>query len=187
MTRFAILRHGITAWNLEHRIQGRTDIPLCDAGRAALAGLTVPPPWPTARWLSSPMGRAVETANLLGARDLAIEPRLIETYWAGFEGKLLAEITPEGTGLHARAPGGESPADVQARLRLLLADLARDGRPAIAVAHKGVVRALLSLATGWDMTVKAPVRLDWRCLHVFALAADGAPALVQANVPLVAA
>ncbi|HAM46589.1 MAG TPA: histidine phosphatase family protein, partial [Alphaproteobacteria bacterium] len=38
MTLLAFIRHGRTGWNAEKRIQGRTDIPLSDAGRAELRG-----------------------------------------------------------------------------------------------------------------------------------------------------
>ena len=38
----------------------------------------------------------------------------------------MAEI--EGRGLDFRAPGGESPREVQARIRPLLAEIGRDGR-----------------------------------------------------------
>ena len=31
-----LLRHGKTAWNLEGRYQGRSDIPLCEAGKQEL-------------------------------------------------------------------------------------------------------------------------------------------------------
>ena len=38
-----IMRHGRTDWNVRHKLQGRTDIPLNDEGRmiAAEAGETV--------------------------------------------------------------------------------------------------------------------------------------------------
>lgn len=32
-----ITRHGVTYWNKLHKLQGRTDIPLCDEGRAMAA------------------------------------------------------------------------------------------------------------------------------------------------------
>ena len=37
----------------------------------------------------------------------------------------------------------------------------------VAVTHKGVVKATLGLACDWDLTGKAPVRLDWSCAHRF--------------------
>ena len=44
--------------------------------------------------------------------------------------------------------------------------------------------SVLALATGWDMTGRQPVKLDWRCLHFFTAWGD-AIALVRPNVPLV--
>ena len=32
MTRLVIVRHGETAWNAEHRVQGQLDVPLNDTG-----------------------------------------------------------------------------------------------------------------------------------------------------------
>ena len=37
----------------------------------------------------------------------------------------------------------------------------------VAVTHKGVIKATLGLACDWDLTGKAPVRLDWACAHRF--------------------
>ena len=54
----------------------------------------------------------------------------------------------------------------------------------VAVTHKGVIRAVLSAATGWDMTEPPPLSLDWTCAHVFDLDDGGHLELHIANVPL---
>ena len=45
--------------------------------------------------------------------------------------------------------------------------------PAVAVSHKAAIRALLALATGWNMLGRPPHKLDWRSLHFFAAREDG--------------
>jgi len=56
--------------------------------------------------------------------------------------------------------------------------------PIVAVTHNGVLRALLAIATGWDMTGKPPVKLSPATLHRFALSNDGTLAAREWNVPL---
>jgi probable phosphoglycerate mutase len=90
----------------------------------------------------------------------------------------------EATGLDFKPPGGESPRDVQARLQPLLAEIAAAGRPVGAVTHKGVIRAMLALATGWDMRGAAPFHLDWRAAHLFELDREGRPAPLRLNLAL---
>ncbi len=34
--------------------------------------------------------------------------------------------------------------------------------PVVAVSHKAAIRALLALATGWNMLGRPPHKLDWR-------------------------
>jgi broad specificity phosphatase PhoE len=169
--KFILIRHGRTAWNEEGRMQGRADLPLSPVGRAEVLGWRLPGAWADARWLTSPLCRATETAALLTDRPVAIEPRLIEMDWGAFEGHTLAELRAEAPatmaanearGLDFRPAGGESPREVRSRLESLFADLGAD--PAaqaivVCVTHKGVVRAALSLATGWDMLAKPPLRL----------------------------
>jgi probable phosphoglycerate mutase len=161
-----LIRHGRTAWNEQGRMQGRVDLPLSPAGRAEVAGWQLPDGWAGARWLSSPLRRATETAALLTDRLVAIEPRLTEMDWGAFEGRTLAELRAaapaamaanEARGLDFRPDGGESPREVRARLESLLAELT--DAPTVCVTHKGVIRAAVSLATGWDMTSKAPLRV----------------------------
>jgi broad specificity phosphatase PhoE len=192
MTLLAILRHGPTEWSAAKRLQGRSDIPLSPDGRATVASWRLPPELAGGAWLTSPLGRAVETAEILGLAARR-EARLIEMAWGDWEGMTLAELAArpdaalaarEAAGLDLAPPGGESPRQVQARLRPLLAEIARGGVSVGAVSPKGVIRALFALASGWDMLGKAPVRLNWQSAHLFRLDRHGNPAVERLNVAL---
>jgi probable phosphoglycerate mutase len=74
---------------------------------------------------------------------------------------------------------------VQTRVAPLLREIARDLTPAVAVTHKGVIRAVLALATGWDMRGKPPCRLDWGAAHLFRLDPHGRPEIERLNIALV--
>ncbi|MGH6953116.1 MAG: histidine phosphatase family protein [Alphaproteobacteria bacterium] len=193
MTEVALIRHGPTEWNEIGRVQGRSDPSLSEAGRAEVARWTVPKRIATFDWTTSPLRRAVETAELLGRPEARPEPRLVEMHWGEWEGATLAElrtrygdemIENEARGLDFRAPAGESPREVQARVRSWLADVAARGRPTVAVSHKGVIRAMLALATGWDMTTEPPAPIEWAACHVFAVDGVGQPRIVRLNVGL---
>jgi probable phosphoglycerate mutase len=179
MTHVVLIRHGRTAWNAEGRIQGHTDIPLSAAGREALSGCRVPARFGHFRWHASPLARAVETAGLLGAKELTIDARLVELRWGEWEGSTKPDIRErhgeafaenEARGLDFRPPGGESPRELRARLEEWLTDVCAAGAPVVAVTHKGVIQMALALATGWDLVSRAPVRLDWGCAQHFSVA-----------------
>jgi probable phosphoglycerate mutase len=149
-----MIRHGPTAWTEENRIQGHSDIPLSAAGRDMVCGWRVPPDLAAYDWVSSPLSRARETAVLLSGREPAIEPRLKEMSYGEWEGLRLPDLRAElgdemveneARGLDFRPPGGESPGELQDRLRPWLAEVAARGRSTLAVAHHGVLRALFSL------------------------------------------
>lgn len=190
MTWLALIRHGPTEWNALGRMQGRADLPLSDEGRASLARYRLPADWQGWVLLSSPLIRAQETARLLSGRKPVTEAALIEQDWGAWEGRTLADIAESGdeartgTGLDFRPVRGESPRMVQERLKPWLAKLARQDQPTVAVTHKGVIRAVMGLATDWDFMGKPPVRFDWRAGHLFKLAPDGQPAVYQANISL---
>lgn len=178
MIRLALLRHGHTAWNRAGRIQGRSDIALDAEARAGLAALRLPPPWDAADLWSSPLGRAAETARLVSGREPRTDPALTEMNWGDWEGRRGADLLAEpGSGFaHIEdwgwdwtPPGGESPAQVWARLRPWLAGLRRD---AVAVCHIGIMRVLLARAHGWDFDGPAPFRIKRN--RLFVLAVDGA-------------
>lgn len=195
MTTLVLIRHGPTEWNEIGRVQGHTDIPLSAAGRARVKTWRVPAPFLAHHWIASPLARARETAEILSGRAPVLEPRIAEMHWGEWEGETLenlrarygdAMVENEAKGLDFRAVGGESPRDVCARIGAFFADRARHADHAVAVSHKGVIRAALALATGWDMTGKPPADLDWNCAHEFAVAADGSIRPLRLNIPLAA-
>jgi probable phosphoglycerate mutase len=188
------IRHAPTDWNREKRLQGRTDIPLGEAGEAAARNWVMSTDWRGYRVISSPLQRARRTAEILFPdREIAIEPRLIEIAFGEWEGKVLAELRAlpggdakarESLGLDFTAPGGETPRAVQHRLQPLLAEIAMAQQPTIAVAHKAVIRALMSLATGWQMLGKPPLKLKDGTAHLFLLNKSGDPRVEQLNIAL---
>ncbi|HEX6792904.1 MAG TPA: histidine phosphatase family protein [Casimicrobiaceae bacterium] len=222
----AFLRHASTAWNADRRMQGHADIALDSAGRAEAATWRLPADLHERRradprrelrphggqrrreaaslggsyepieWISSPLGRAIETATIIGGRTPRIEPALIEMDWGEWEGARLDDLQARygeafaanaRRGLDFRPPGGESPRDVMTRVARWLASLDMRGPPIVAVSHNGVLRALLAIATGWDMTGKPPVKLQPAALHRFAVAPGGKLDIVEWNVRLAVA
>jgi broad specificity phosphatase PhoE len=189
MTLLALVRHMPTAWNVAGRLQGRADQPL----DPATPDWRVPPALAGFRWLSSPLRRATDTAARLGIDDFEIEPRLTEMDWGDWEGRILAELRAglgramaenEAAGLDFRPPGGESPRDVQERLKPLLVELAVAGRATAAITHKGVIRAVYGFAVGWDMCSKPPHRLSSAAAHLFRLDGAGVPAIERLNIAM---
>lgn len=132
--------------------------------------MRIPSSWRRIPWYSSPLSRCRETAALLGVADPRVTPLLAETRWGDFEGMTLAEVEAEirrsglspDRGLDLLPPGGESPRQVRQRLRTWLGTLPPDLPALVAVTHKGVIRAAISLATGWDMMSPFPRTVDWR-------------------------
>lgn len=192
MTLVAFIRHGDTEWNRRGLIQGSSDIELDEQGRAVVETWTVPIELSGFDWLASPMKRAHETARILRGRDCPTDPRLVEMSWGDWEGRTVPELRAElgdlmkaweAKGLDFQGPNGESPRMVQQRVKPLLIELALLGRPTVMVAHRGLIRAVYALATGWDMVSKIDRPRD-DCAHLFWLDRDGHPSLHTLNLPL---
>ena len=187
MTRLALLRHADTAWSAAGRIQGRADVPILPQPKLAPEKNS----FTGFRIVTSPLSRCVQTAALLGAPDAAREPRIIEMDWGEWQGRTLAELREElgmamaeneARGLDFRPSGGETPREVVERIKPWLRELAAAAIDTLAVTHRGVIRAVLAEATGWDMRGKPPVRLDWHAVHVFTLDRLGRPSVERLNV-----
>lgn len=193
MTKLALIRHGPTLYNETHRLQGLRDVPLSEQGRAQIQGYGVPPELQGFTWISSPLTRASETAQLLTSGPVESDSRLVEMDWGSWEGRTVNDLRAElgqtmqeneDRGLDFCPANGESPREVLQRVRPLLAEIGRNGRNTAAVTHKGVIRAVYAAALDWDMLGSPPHKLDWFCTHVFAVNDRGTPKVLALNIPL---
>jgi broad specificity phosphatase PhoE len=159
------VRHGLTDWNAEGRLQGRHDIPLNDHGRVQ-AGLSADilrdqfaregrAPGDFA-YVSSPLVRASETMELMRVElglersGYHVEPRLAEIAFGAWEGLTYRDVLArdkdvvdrrEGDKWGFRPPGGETYGEVALRVGEWYASLDRD---TVVSAHGGTARALIA-------------------------------------------
>jgi alpha-ribazole phosphatase len=156
MAELWLVRHGQTDWNVEGRYQGQSDVPLNEAGlnQARLLAESLRGSHFDALYCSD-LKRASRTAEILGQElglPVIVDHRLREICQGEWEGLLVDEIARrfsasvsawENRTREVRAPGGESVAEVAARVA--------QAADAIALAHPGqrilIVSHGLALAT----------------------------------------
>jgi 2,3-bisphosphoglycerate-dependent phosphoglycerate mutase len=160
-TQLLLIRHGETAWNAEHRIQGQLDIPLSPLGvlqSARLAECLANEPIDAV--YSSGQSRAWLTAAPLAARlglEVIAEPRLRERSFGIFEGLTLDEIAerypPEFKKWRERDPawrpeGGESGQQLIDRVLSAVSDIGvkHPRQTVVLVSHGGVLDVLYRAA-----------------------------------------
>ncbi|QCQ16058.1 histidine phosphatase family protein [Microbacterium sp. RG1] len=163
MTHLILIRHGETDWNRARLIQGATDIPLNDTGRAQAreAGLALRDRLDTDMPLvlvSSDLQRAAETADIIGAileRPVTARyPELRERSYGEAEGVSIDELAERwGRGPDARVPGAETREQLRERALRAVArvidDASTEAEPSVvvAVAHGALIREVLAFAT----------------------------------------
>lgn len=162
-----VARHGETAWNVQGRMQGHTDVPLTERGRGQARALaqrlaTAPP----ARIVSSDLSRALETATLVAhacGLDVTIDARLREQDLGAWSGKTFAEVTAIDPVVarrfrefdpDARPPGGETRRELFARVGEAFeahAGAAAQG-PVLLVTHGGALQTLVYRVLGIELS-----------------------------------
>ena len=155
--RCVLIRHGETEWSLTGRHTGRTDVPLLPEGvEEAKALRPVMAAYQFATVLTSPLQRARETCALAGLGDKAlVEPDLCEWDYGSYDGITTAEIRRERPtwDLFADgAPGGETAAQVGARVDRVIARIRAVKGNVACVAHSHVLRVLAARWIGLDPT-----------------------------------
>jgi 2,3-bisphosphoglycerate-dependent phosphoglycerate mutase len=188
ITRFCIVRHGETDWNVERRIQGRIDKPLNDVGRVQAEA--------TARGLreqafaaaySSDLARAWHTAEIVARRlglGVHAEPGLRERHYGVLQGLTAAEIA-ERLPTHyqcyrARDPqadyeGGESLKLLAMRVTVALEALAarHPGQTVLVVTHGGVLDICHRRATGRDLSAPRDFAIPNAALNWLEVGGEG--------------
>lgn len=170
MKKLYLLRHGQTEFNVKKLVQGRCDSPLTDLGRqqagAAAAWLKAHDVIPD-KVVSSPLGRAMDTASLVATEllgpDAAVEPceGIIERCYGAFEegphDALPTDVWDPGEDLIPF--GGEGSHALQERMVATLTNLMRaKGKTLLAVSHGSASRQFIKAAVpeGFELPDKLP-------------------------------
>ncbi|WP_030171588.1 histidine phosphatase family protein [Streptomyces sp. NRRL S-813] len=195
MGELILIRHGQTEWSLSGRYAGRTDVPLTEAGEAAakalaprLAGR------PLAGVFSSPLSRAVRTAELAGLTGVRPDPDLIEWDYGGYEGLTAEQICRARPGWDLWRDGvvpgdtdhpGERLEQVAARTDAVLGRIRPllSGGDVAVVAHGHLGRVLAVRWLGLDASAARLLGHPHPGTLGFLAAEDGQPCISAWNVP----
>lgn len=182
VTRLILVRHGETAWNRERRMQGQTDTPLSETGRAQAAAVAARlASSGFAALYSSDLSRALDTARAVSqasGKSVVTDVRLRERVFGVFEGLTRDEIAARYPAELARfftrdpdyvVPGGESMRAFHDRCLGCLAELAgrHAGEVVVVVTHGLVLDAIYRAAHALAPEAERPVPLINASLNVF--------------------
>ena len=195
-----LVRHGETAYTVEKRYSGRSDIPLSDKGRdqaARAAGRVHAVAPQLAVVVSSPLRRCLDTAAAIvgsgsaGPAELVVEPDLVECDFGEWDGLTFAEVRAEYPNELDRwlasplvaPPGGESLQQVAIRVRRALRRLQQQyaGQQIAVVSHVTPIKALLRDALAAGDTFMYRLYLDPAGLSVVDSWPDGGVAVRTVN------
>jgi broad specificity phosphatase PhoE len=164
-----LIRHGETVANAQRRLLGRLESPLTERGRLqaqAIADLLARRGAVIDRVVSSPLGRARETAAVLGP-PVEIDERWVELDYGIHDGCELARVPAELWRAWRADPeflpeGGESLAALGRRVRAACDELAADGleQTVAVVSHVSPIKAAVAWALGADDGIAWRMHLD---------------------------
>jgi broad specificity phosphatase PhoE len=160
-----IARHGATEWSISGQHTSATDLPLLDQGReqaAAMVGKLAGVEFELV--LCSPLLRARQTCELAGFADRAeIVDDLVEWQYGDYEGLTTPEIretNPSWDLWRDGCPGGETPAEIGARVARVLERFAAIDGIGLAFAHGHVLRVLTARWLEMDVAAGARFKLE---------------------------
>ena len=187
-TRICFIRHGETDWNVAHRIQGQTDVPLNETGRSqALAMASNAAHYDFSAIYSSDLKRAFDTAEVVAkGRVLEVVPlvQLRERHFGIFQGLTAAEGLQLNPAAHACYVGrdleydfelGESILDFADRVERAVNDLIKHhpDQTIAVVSHAGVLEIVYRKATGRPLQTPRDFAIPNCALNWFSFDAHG--------------
>jgi broad specificity phosphatase PhoE len=166
-----LVRHGETEWSSAGKHTGRTDVELTERGRRqAKAVGVVLRRRRFALVLTSPLARAAETCRLAGYGDAAQQrDELMEWDYGAYEGRKTVDIREERPGWTLwldGVPGGETAAEVGARVDRVIAELRAAGGDAAVFSHGHVLRVLAARWLGLEPAAGRLFALDTTTISV---------------------
>jgi len=166
-TKLCLVRHGETAWNAQHRVQGQLDVPLNAIGQAqALAASKVLSLEKFDAIYSSDLARARQTAQPVAsflAKEILLEKDLRERHYGIFERLTYAEVKVRYPEDYARFAAhdpeyafrtGESLKDFSARSIAVVSRLVKEhtGQSILVFTHGGVLDMLYRFISGLPLS-----------------------------------
>ncbi len=193
LTTLVLVRHAVTA-QTGPMLSGRTPgVPLSDDGRAQAAALADRMKGlPVAAVYASPIERTTETAAAIAEHHALIVralPGVLEADYGDWTGGKLTELartdlwkTVQRAPSRARFPGGESLAEMQARMVDALERVVADhaGEMVVVVSHADPIKAAIAHYTGIHLDLFQRIVVSPASVTAFQLSAHGA-ALVKCN------
>jgi len=169
--RLYLIRHGETEWALNGRHTSFTDLPLTENGIKQAASLKPRlEKLSFALVLTSPRRRAQETADLAGVGSHAeISPDLREFDYGLYEGLTKPEILAKNPGWNIfkdGCPGGESPAQVVARVQNLITRVRAVNGDVLVFSHGHLSRILATTWLGQSIEFATQLKLDTATLSI---------------------
>ena len=193
-TRIHLIRHGEVEG--AHRYNGHRDVALTERGVDQYHQLKPRlDPDRISACYTSDLTRTVRGGEILGSH-LGVEPvklrQLRELNCGEWQGLTLAEIQAERPDewaarladlVHFRVPGGESLADLAARVLPAVKEIVarHRGEEVLVVAHGGVNRVILMDAIGAPTASMFSIEQRYCCLNVIDYYADGNSVVLLAN------
>ncbi len=193
-TRLVLVRHGATEHSAELRFSGRNDLALDDVGRRQAEALAARSYGEVAAVVSSPLRRAVQTAEAIAAPlGLAVETLddLAETDFGAWEGLTFAQVRAKDPDVldawlaspDEAPPGGESFTAVGRRVRRgrekVLA--AHPEAAVVVVTHVTPIKALIRFALDAPPSAMFRLHLDTASVSIVDYYGDGNPSVRLVN------
>ena len=189
MARFILVRHGQTEWNRVERFRGQFDVPLNETGlaQAKATGQHIAAQWQPAAVYSSPLTRAVRTADTIAAHfslPVRLHSGLTDINYGEWQGLTPEEVMARWPHEHyawchrphlARIPGGEMLDEIRGRTMRAINEIGaqHEQQDIVLVSHTVVNRVILLAILGLGNDHFWHLSQETGAINVFAVGTEG--------------